>query len=455
MYTKDDLVKNEFILSTLEELVPEDHLVRKIKKYVDFSFIYDLTKPYYSEIGRPAVDPVVLFMIPIIKSIFGLPSIRRTVEEIKVNIAYRWLINIPFSEKVPDHTTYSKNYTKRFYQTDVYQKIFENILNQIIEKGLVDFTNINVDSTHLKASANKKKFVEKYVKQERSVFEDEMLAFINEERDKDDDRPLGPKPPKEDSKRTKESTTDKEAGWLNKGEKEKTFSYNAHTACDSKGYIIGSVLKPSNIHDSRVFPEVYQTVLKQYQSLITTIAIDAGYHSGPLIKQIMMNGHLPLLPKKQTLSRKTYDLLQSLTYDEKHHQYISKDGSIYQYIGVNRQGYRQYKNKQGEILRITIYKPYFDYVRELRLSEYGKTIYSKRKETIERVFADFKERHFGRYTHYRGLKKVSDHTLLIFASMNMKKMANYLAKVSSSLSRFISKLLNLSNKKHYFQLSSI
>lgn len=169
----------------------------------------------------------------------------------------------------------------------------------------------------------------------------------------------------------------------------------------------------------------------------------------------MMNGHLPLLPKKQTLSRKTYDLLQSLTYDEKHHQYISKDGSIYQYIGVNRQGYRQYKNKQGEILRITIYKPYFDYVRELRLSEYGKTIYSKRKETIERVFADFKERHFGRYTHYRGLKKVSDHTLLIFASMNMKKMANYLAKVSSSLSRFISKLLNLSNKKHYFQLSSI
>jgi len=212
MYTKDDLVKNEFILSTLEELVPEDHLVRKIKKYVDFSFIYDLTKPYYSEIGRPAVDPVVLFMIPIIKSIFGLPSIRRTVEEIKVNIAYRWLINIPFSEKVPDHTTYSKNYTKRFYQTDVYQKIFENILNQIIEKGLVDFTNINVDSTHLKASANKKKFVEKYVNQERSVFEDEMLAFINEERDKDDDRPLGPKPPKEDSKRTKESTTDKEAG---------------------------------------------------------------------------------------------------------------------------------------------------------------------------------------------------------------------------------------------------
>ena len=100
--------KDEFIMSTMEELVPEDHLVRKIIKHVKFEFIRALTKPYYSDLGRPGYDPVILFKIAILKSLFGIPSIRRTCEEIKVNIAYRYFLGIPFSESTPDHSTYSK-----------------------------------------------------------------------------------------------------------------------------------------------------------------------------------------------------------------------------------------------------------------------------------------------------------------------------------------------------------
>lgn len=98
MFMNEDRLKDEFILSTLNDFVPEEHLVRNITKWVDFSFIYDLTKPYYSDKGRPAIDPLVLFKIPIIKSLFGISSIQRTCEEIHVNVAYRWFINLPFSE---------------------------------------------------------------------------------------------------------------------------------------------------------------------------------------------------------------------------------------------------------------------------------------------------------------------------------------------------------------------
>ena len=114
--------KDEFIMSTMEDIVPKDHLVRKLIKHVDYTFIRELAKPYYSEIGRPGYDPVVLFKIAILKSTFGISSIRRTCEEIKVNIAYRYFLGIPFTENVPDHSTYSKAYTNRFYETDIYEK---------------------------------------------------------------------------------------------------------------------------------------------------------------------------------------------------------------------------------------------------------------------------------------------------------------------------------------------
>lgn len=445
MHTIDDRLKDEFIMATMNDLVPQDHLVRKILRTVDFSFIYELTKTFYSNIGRPSIDPVVLFKIPILKSLFGISSIRKTCEEINVNVAYRLFMNLPFSMNVPEHSTYSKNYTQRFMNTDIYQQIFTNILNQIIEHDLIDFTNINIDSTNIKASANKKKFIDKVVNKEKSVFEDEMLAVINDKRKDDDDKPLPPAN-KIATKRQKESTTDQDAGWLNKSEKEKNFSYNAHTVCDKRGYVIDSVIKPSNMHDSKVFPELYEKLVTLYKDQIVSIALDAGYYSGPLIKRILDQHHLPLLPYKRPMAKKNYEIYKYLKFDEINNQYVHNDGSIYRYVNVNRQGYLTYRTPLKPDLRVSIYKPYFDYVKDLRLTTYGKQIYALRKQTIERVFADLKERHHGRYTHYRGIKKVSDHSLLIFASMNMKKMANFLTK-NVVLSSFLSNLITFFQRK--------
>lgn len=430
MAVKLQLAKDEIILSTMEALVPEDHLVRKLDKHIKFDFIRDLAKPYYSKQGRPGYDPVIIFKIAIIKNIFGIPSIRQTCEELKVNIAYRYFLGIPFSEEIPDHSTYSKNYTNRFMNTDIYEKVFSKIIEQIIDAGLLDVTSINIDSTHIKASANKRKYIDKVVKKEKSIFEDEMLSYINEQRDEDNDKPLGPKKDNKNEKRKKESTTDPDSGWLHKGEKEHQFAYNAHTVCDKNGYILTTKVLASNIHDTQGFGEIYERVTEKYGDEIVTVAMDAGYYSGPLIKRVCDNHHLPLLPYR-TIKRANSQKLNKYNYDDNLDIYIHEEKGLFRYKRTTRQGYKEYQNDNKEVLRVQVYKDYFEYVKELRLSSYGKEIYSKRKETIERVFADAKERHAMRYTHYRGNKKVSDHVSLIFACMNMKKMVNFLSKKAS------------------------
>ena len=147
--------QNEIEVVMLEQLVPQDHLLRKIDKYIDFSFIRELTKDLYCHTnGRPAVDPVVLFKMLFIGYLYGIRSERQLVKDIEVNLAYRWFLGFGLSDKIPDSSTISQNRKRRFNGTDIYQKIFDNILEQAISLKLVPGKIMYVDSTHIKANAN-------------------------------------------------------------------------------------------------------------------------------------------------------------------------------------------------------------------------------------------------------------------------------------------------------------
>ncbi|HDL7814201.1 TPA: transposase, partial [Yersinia enterocolitica] len=140
---------------TLEELVPQHHLVRKVDAAIDFEFIRDeVAHLYCHDNGRPAIDPVVLFKMMLLGYLFGIPSERRLVQEIQVNVAYRWFLRMGLTDKVPDASTLSQNRIRRFNGTDIFQRIFDNIVEQAITKGMVGGRVLYTDSTHLKANAN-------------------------------------------------------------------------------------------------------------------------------------------------------------------------------------------------------------------------------------------------------------------------------------------------------------
>ena len=134
MITINKEIQSEILMTTMEQIVPEDSLFRKIDKYIDFTFIYDEVKDLYCENnGRPSIDPVVLFKLVFIQALDGIKSMRKTCEKIKVDAEYRWFLGIPYGTDTPHFSTFSKNYERRFKNSDIFEKIGCNGLTWNIE----------------------------------------------------------------------------------------------------------------------------------------------------------------------------------------------------------------------------------------------------------------------------------------------------------------------------------
>lgn len=141
---------------TLDELVPADHLLRLIDRFIPFDFIREATAHLScADNGRPAVDPVQLFKMLFIGYLFGIRSERQLVREIQVNVAYRWFLGLGLTDRVIDASTFSQNRRRRFAGSDIEQTIFDRIVETAIRAGLIGGRVFYGDSTHLKASANR------------------------------------------------------------------------------------------------------------------------------------------------------------------------------------------------------------------------------------------------------------------------------------------------------------
>lgn len=171
----------EFV--SIEELVPQDHLLRKVDKYIDFSFIDKKVRPLYcADNGRPAIDPVVLFKMIFLGYFYGIRSERQLEREIQTNLAYRWFLGLGLTDKVPDHSTISWNRRTRFKDTDIFQDVFDEIVLQAIQHRMVGGRVLVSDSTHVKANANKHKFTKEQVLQNTRDYVDELNAAVEQDR---------------------------------------------------------------------------------------------------------------------------------------------------------------------------------------------------------------------------------------------------------------------------------
>ena len=197
----------------IEELVPKDHLLRKIDKVIDFDFIRDKVKDLYcADNGRPAIDPVVLFKVLFLGYLFGIRSERQLVRDLQVNVAYRWFIGFGLTDKIPDASTFSQNRRRRFTESTIYQEIFDEIVFQAMRKRLVNGRVLYTDSTHLKASANKNKFKKKQIVKATRGYLDELEEAINTDRKEHGKKPLKPKKQEPETREVKSSPTDPYSG---------------------------------------------------------------------------------------------------------------------------------------------------------------------------------------------------------------------------------------------------
>lgn len=171
MAMKKQESKNDcMILRTIEELVPKDHLVRKIDECISFKFIEDKVKYLYSLKGRNSIPPIVLFKLLIINKTFGINSMRKTCEECKVNLAYRWFLGLSIEDEIPNYSTWCQNYKRRYKDSNIFNEIFEEVLRQAMEYGFVDTEAVFYDGTHQKANANSRKCTDKEVEIEAKSY---------------------------------------------------------------------------------------------------------------------------------------------------------------------------------------------------------------------------------------------------------------------------------------------
>lgn len=448
-----DKKRDQIQMFCMEDLIPEDHLLRLIDKAIDWNFIYNLVEDKYChDNGRPSMDPVMLIKIPFIQYLYGIRSMRQTIKEIEVNVAYRWFLGLDMLDKVPHFSTFGKNYSRRFKDTDLFEQIFSHILEECYKFRLVDPTEVFVDATHVKARANGHKMRKRIAKQEALFYEDMLKKEINEDRaahgkkplkDKDDDNTPSSGNGSSKEKEIKESTTDPDSGWFHKGEHKEVFAYAVETACDKHGWILGYTISPGNLHDSRTFKGLYDKIS---DIGINTLIADAGYKTPAIAKLLLDDGIKPLFPYKSPMTKDGFFKKSDFVYDEYYDYVICPNDQHLEYSTTNRDGYREYKsnghickgcpylsqctNSQNHVKVFTrhIWEDYMETCEDIRHTLGMKELYKKRKETIERLFGTAKENHGFRYTQMYGKARMEMKVGMTFACLNLKKLARILNK---------------------------
>ena len=143
----------------LEEHVPVDHVLRGIDRHLALDDLRQSLKPFYSQMGRPSVDPELMIRVLIIGYSMGIRSERRLCEEVHLNLAYRWFCRLGLGGRVPDHSTFSKNRHGRFRESDALRRLFESVVQRCIAEGLVSADGFAVDASLIAADANKQRSV--------------------------------------------------------------------------------------------------------------------------------------------------------------------------------------------------------------------------------------------------------------------------------------------------------
>lgn len=473
-----DKKREQIQLFCMDDLVPQDHLLRIIDKAIDWNFIYELVEDKYSaDTGRPSMDPVMLIKIPFIQYLYGIRSMRQTIKEIEVNVAYRWFLGLEMTDKVPHFSTFGKNYSRRFKDTDLFEQIFSHILTECYKFRLVDPTEIFVDATHIKARANNKKMQKRIAHEEALFYEDMLRNEINTDRrehgkkelkdkDKDDNSGNFSSSGSKKEKTIKCSTTDPDSGWFHKGEHKQVFAYAIETACDKHGWILGYTVSPGNLHDSRTFKGLYDKIK---DIGMETLIADAGYKTPAIAKLLIDDEIKPLFPYKRPMTKEGFFKKYDYVYDDYYDCYVCPNNQILKYTTTNREGYREYKScgntcgncpylsqctesrEHVKVISRHIWEPYMEMCEDIRHTLGMNELYKKRKETIERLFGTAKESHGFRYTQLIGKARMEMKVGLTFACMNLKKLAKIKQRMGLLKDSFLyiyRLILNLIDKNH-------
>ena len=277
----------------IESLIPETHLLRKIERMVSFAFIYDLLAPYYPATGRPSVDPVSMFKMLLIGYLYGIKSERRLVEEVQLNIAYRWFCGFELDDTIPNHSTFSKTRTRKWQQSSLFQKAFYEIVKQCIDSGLIDGEAMAADGSYIPANVSRESWINVETEVEQS-----MQSYLDSLDEELSNQPGFKKPPTKIVRKCRTtSQTDPDSGYINHGSK-RGIGYLMEATVDCKHGILTGVDVSSANEKERLL--VLRHLERQINLGIpmSRLALDRGYETGAVhrgLELLGITGYIPAI----------------------------------------------------------------------------------------------------------------------------------------------------------------
>ena len=427
------------LILDIEELIPGNHLLRQINQLVSFDFIYDLAAPYYPANGRPSVDPVSMFKMLLVGYLYGIKSERRLVQEVQLNIAYRWFCGFELGEKIPDHSTFSKTRVRKWNESGFFQKAFLEIVRRCIEQKLIDGKEMASDGSYIPAEVSRNSWIDVEVEVEQS-----MLSYLDDLDQELASQPGFKKPPtRMVTKKITTSTTDSECGYIHHGSK-RGVGYLMEATVDCKHGIVTAVdVFPANEKESLLVLRHLERQKKQLGLSMEKVALDRGYDTGAVhrgLELLGITGYIPAIRFPNDPSK------YGFSYDPQQDTFICPMGQslVYHRLNCNKSTgkYLRCYQVQGDVCqKCTSRKTCFDttgvrrrilasscypafYRGHLRVNtpEY-LCMMRKRKIWAEGSFAVMKREHNLLKIRKRGILAATEECLLSAMALNLKRMA--------------------------------
>ena len=307
---------------SLDRHVPDNHMLRKVDRFVDLSDVRAHLGPYYSDVGRPSIDPELMIRMLIAGYCFGIRSERRLCEEVHLNLAYRWFCRLGLNGDVPDHSTFSKNRHGRFRENDLLRHLFETVVARCMAEGLVGGEAFAVDASLIAADAHRRRGVAKVEDLDpasnRAVAE--YLSVL-------DDAAFGGATPVEPKAI---SPTDPAARYTAAADGPAVYAYSDNYLIDLKHAVIMDVEATTAVRQAEVgaAKTMIDRTAEQFEITPSRLAADAGYGSaemlGWLVDERGIEPHVKVFDKSErtdgTFSRSDF------AYDPEGDLYVCPDG---------------------------------------------------------------------------------------------------------------------------------
>ena len=452
MLTRTEGKQLRFHMITIEDLVPEDHFLRKLERHIDFSFIYhDIAGCYSEKTGRPSIDPIILIKYLLIGFLYGIESERRLEQEIRVNVAYRWFLGLDLDDTVPDHSTISQNRRRRFRESGLFRRLFEQVLLQCMNKGLITGHTILTDSTHIKANASSRKNIKVMVEKEAGSYLERLDAYEEQERSRLEE--MGMIKPQRKRRRPEGkvmvektvSTTDPDAGMMHRPGKPEGMHYLSHQSIDAaNGMIVDVAVTPGDVSDSVPYLERIDYMRNHLGLDIRIAGADSAYGTSLICQTMEDMGVTFYTPgvsggttSKVELTREAFD------YDAETERFICPTGKGLPLRSLERGNFnvcRVYRaapkdciscqiasqcvssSHRSRTIRVNIFEKAVQRHRQTEGTPAHTHILNLRQIWCEGSFAAQKARHNLRKLYRRGLEAAEDHCLLSATAFNLKRM---------------------------------